>query len=986
MHEKVRCPLLKKGAQTDRRASPAPTVEAEREQSKGILAHSIQPFDGPPCFPPLFPELSKQDLRMAMQYISHSDPTERMARIERVRQGIEAESSMRLTRISGDLDKGKGHVFSYKELSFTQLLQCQSEKAMALLISSHAPALSAPVLISTGFQLGPSSEGRVSGNLSQRKVVRKRPTAWKRKMNTTGRAVAEEQVGTSLEPSQRSSKRKSTLSLLASDNKNPKTSELTSLGYDGIYTVEPLGLSGGLAVFWKSSYGVEILSGDKRIIDLKVSVLRERRQEVWDRLVEIGLRRNEPWLLAGDFNELMSNEDKLGGAVREESSFWDFRDMARSCKIRELRSSGNPLSWGGWRELVWVQCRLDRCFGNDVWFNLFPRSSVEYGDMWGSDHRHMLIGFVLEQRELKRGRFYLDNRLLHRQGFEEVVVQGWGDSGDPMSIMDRITQVRRGISRWKKTSDLNSHERILRLKAALEREVSKLYPIRAVLKRIKKQLAEAYMEEERYWRQKCREEWLKEGDRNTKYFHNVVKGKKVQNRLLMLLDEAGEEHFSEGQMINPLKSSVIFGSKVPADVKTEIQGILNIEKKGGAGTYLGLPECFSGLKRQLLSFIRSKLHGRLNGWFAKALSQGGKEILLKPVCLALPIYAMTCFRLSKDTCARLVSAMTEFWWSSGSNRRKIAWVSWQKLCKSKSEGGLGFKDLEMFNQSLLGKQAFRIWSNPDSLVARVLKHRYFRNGSFMESSLGSRPSYAWRSILHGRELLKQGLVQSIGDGSRTNVWWDKWIIDKVPRSPNYRADSVVDLTLKVRWLRPPPNWLKCNVASSWTFNAPLSGAAWLLRDEEGKVLLHSRRAFTRLASSLTTELHALLWSVESMVSHHSQPSSLTTELHALLWSVESMVSHHSQRVIFETSSLDLRMALLRPDLFPQFHLLISAIVERLRLFQDWSVNFIKNERNLAAKSITNSVTSDNRSQSYVASGGPLWLNDLLIKEASATAL
>lgn len=126
---------------------------------------------------------------------------------------------------------------------------------------------------------------------------------------------------------------------------------------------------------------------------------------------------------------------------------------------------------------------------------------------------------------------------------------------------------------------------------------------------------------------------------------------------------------------------------------------------------------------------------------------------------------------------------------------------------------------------------------------------------------------------------------------------------------------------EVRWLRPPPNWLKCNVASSWIFNAPLSGAAWLLRDEEGKVLLHSRRAFTRLASPLTTELHALLWSVESMV------------------------SHHSQRVIFETSSLDLRIALLRPDLFPQFHLLISAIVERLRLFQDWSVNFIKNERN-----------------------------------------
>lgn len=47
----------------------------------------------------------------------------------------------------------------------------------------------------------------------------------------------------------------------------------------------------------------------------------------------------------------------------------------------------------------------------------------------------------------------------------------------------------------------------------------------------------------------------------------------------------------------------------------------------------------------------------------------------------------------------------------------------------------------MFNQSLLGKEAARIWSNPDSLVARVLKHRYFKNYSFFESSLGAQPSY-----------------------------------------------------------------------------------------------------------------------------------------------------------------------------------------------------------------------------------------------------
>ncbi|KAF8087635.1 hypothetical protein N665_0573s0008 [Sinapis alba] len=88
-----------------------------------------------------------------------------------------------------------------------------------------------------------------------------------------------------------------------------------SLDYDKVFTVEPLGLNGGLAVFWKNSYDVEILSSDKRIIGMKVNFhsicfflscvygdpVRVRWQDVWDRLVEIGLRRNEAWLLAGDF-------------------------------------------------------------------------------------------------------------------------------------------------------------------------------------------------------------------------------------------------------------------------------------------------------------------------------------------------------------------------------------------------------------------------------------------------------------------------------------------------------------------------------------------------------------------------------------------------------------------------------------------------------------------------------------------------------------
>lgn len=230
---------------------------------------------------------------------------------------------------------------------------------------------------------------------------------------------------------------------------------------------------------------------------------------------------------------------------------------------------------------------------------------------------------------------------------------------------------------------------------------------------------------------------------------------------------------------------------------------MGIDKEGGEETYLGLPESFKGSKKEILNFIQENLQGRLRGWYARSLSQGDKEILLKSIGLALPVYTMSVFKLPKDVCAKFTSAMQEFWWSSKGYRKKLSWVAWDKLCKSKEDGGLGFHDIAMFNQALLGKQAWRIFENLQSLVSRVLQSRYFPNGTFLSAAVGSRPSFSWHSILHGRELLSQGLIKEIGDGQLSNVWATNWIMDPLPRPPMYKEDSIVDLTLKVSKLIIP---------------------------------------------------------------------------------------------------------------------------------------------------------------------------------------
>ena len=268
------------------------------------------------------------------------------------------------------------------------------------------------------------------------------------------------------------------------------------------------------------------------------------------------------------------------------------------------------------------------------------------------------------------------------------------------------------------------------------------------------------------------------------------------------------EHYElmSGQQINKTKSAITFGSKVEEDIKDWIKMRTGIHLEGGTGKYLGLPECLSGSKQQLLGFIKERLQSKLTGWYAKTLSQGGKEILLKSVAMALPVYAMSCFKLPKSTTKALTSAMMDYWWNTTQSQQKIHWISHDKLTMPKSAGGFGFRDLELFNQALLAKQAWRLLHEPNCLFSRFFKSRYYRKTTFFESKLGSRPSYGWRSIFFGKNLLLKGLKRLIGNGKDTLVWIDKWIFDNTARRP-IGIHSLMDITLSVSDLIIPSSGL-----------------------------------------------------------------------------------------------------------------------------------------------------------------------------------
>ena len=105
--------------------------------------------------------------------------------------------------------------------------------------------------------------------------------------------------------------------------------------------------------------------------------------------------------------------------------------------------------------------------------------------------------------------------------------------------------------------------------------------------------------------------------------------------------------------------------------------------------------------------------------------QAGREILIKAVVQAIPTYTMHCFKLPIGLCNELEGLIRRFWWVQRGDQRKIHWVRWKELCKCKSEGGMGFKNLALFNDALLANQAWRLLQNKNSLSIRCLNQIFF---------------------------------------------------------------------------------------------------------------------------------------------------------------------------------------------------------------------------------------------------------------------
>ncbi|KAH9709496.1 putative reverse transcriptase/RNA-dependent DNA polymerase [Citrus sinensis] len=242
---------------------------------------------------------------------------------------------------------------------------------------------------------------------------------------------------------------------------------------------------------------------------------------------------------------------------------------------------------------------------------------------------------------------------------------------------------------------------------------------------------------------------------------------------------------ASGQIFNFEKSSMFFSGKASSEQISAIKSIFQLKVVPKYEKYLGLPPMLGRNKMSFFKEVKLKVTSKISSWHHKLFSAGGKEILIKAVAQAVPAYAMSVFKLPKGLCEDIQKEIARFWWGTKKDKHGIHWARWDSMSKAKRRGGLGFRDLPSFNQALVAKQGWRLVRYPNSLMARVMKARYYKNSTFWNAKVGSNPSFIWRSILWGSQVIKKGVRWRIGDGKKVLVYKDKWI----PRPATFQPIS-----------------------------------------------------------------------------------------------------------------------------------------------------------------------------------------------------
>ncbi|XP_074300458.1 uncharacterized protein LOC141631726 [Silene latifolia] len=311
------------------------------------------------------------------------------------------------------------------------------------------------------------------------------------------------------------------------------------IGYSGQSRVNAQGFSGGIWLYWKPEIvSVSTVTEHQQYITIEIARTGEvpwffsavyaspdptNRKELWSELENFAKSNNRPWLLAGDFNETRYLSERHGEDANMARRCENFNNWIDNCDLIELAFSGASHTWArGNLAETRQSARLDRALCNANWSTIHADALVKHLPAFQSDHCPLLIspnGFAPLSTINRPFRFQAC--WMKHENFKDFVEESWPVDG---IFQQKLSTLARKLKDWNTQIFGNIFRKKKELMARIggcQRELS-LRRIPYLIKleaKLRRELDEVMEQEELLWYQKSRLEFIRDGDRNTSYFH-----------------------------------------------------------------------------------------------------------------------------------------------------------------------------------------------------------------------------------------------------------------------------------------------------------------------------------------------------------------------------------------------------------------------------------------------------------------------------------
>lgn len=276
---------------------------------------------------------------------------------------------------------------------------------------------------------------------------------------------------------------------------------------------------------------------------------KEDRLALWQELKEIyETKQGIPWAVMGDFNTVLSSDERCGGRPVDQEAVQQFQNCLEETDLLDLPARGVPFTWSNRREGGdRILSKLDRILISESWKNEFPYIQLDFLSNLTSDHAPAVLYMAEKAGGPKPFRF--TSCWMKHPEFKEILQKTWSErvEGNPLkSLHQKLKNLKKPLKKLNQEHFSYISMRVECARKELEKTQTELMQLPHNMELQKKErnelniYADLLSAEETYYKEKARVKWLKDGDKNSKFFQRKVKSHQVKNCILRVQKDNGE--------------------------------------------------------------------------------------------------------------------------------------------------------------------------------------------------------------------------------------------------------------------------------------------------------------------------------------------------------------------------------------------------------------------------------------------------------------